>query len=61
VIKLTSPKATKNDIDNIEFRLVHVFKQYENKVIQIITNELDWTSRTIADLNKKRWDIEYFF
>ena len=31
------------------------------KVIQIITNNLDWTARTIADLHKKRWDIELFF
>ncbi len=30
-------------------------------VIEIITNELDWTARTIADLYKKRWDIELFF
>ncbi len=27
----------------------------------IITNQLDWTARTIADLYKKRWDIERFF
>ena len=30
-------------------------------MIQIITNNLDWTARTIADLYKKRWDIELFF
>jgi IS4 transposase len=30
-------------------------------VIHIITNNLDWTARTIADLYKKRWDIELFF
>jgi hypothetical protein len=24
-------------------------------------NQLDWTARTIADLYKKRWDIELFF
>lgn len=61
VIKLTSPQAIKKGIDKIEFRLVHVFKEDENKVIEIITNELDWTARTIADLYKKRWDIELFF
>ena len=27
----------------------------------IITNQLDWQARTVADLYKKRWDIEIFF
>jgi len=40
---------------------VHVYKPDENKVIEIITNQLDWTARTIVDLYKKRWDIELFF
>ena len=61
VIRLTSPQAIKKGIDNIEFRLVHVFKEDENKVIEIITNQLDCTARKIADLYKKRWDIELFF
>lgn len=30
-------------------------------MIEIITNNLDWNARTIADLYKKRWDIELFF
>jgi len=30
-------------------------------VINIITNQLQWTARTIADLYKRRWDIELFF
>ena len=33
----------------------------ENKVIHIVTNQLDWKARTIADLYKRRWDIELFF
>jgi hypothetical protein len=41
VIKLTSPQAIKKANNNIEFRLVYVFKEDENKVIKIITNELD--------------------
>jgi IS4 transposase len=61
IISLTSNKAPKTGIDQIQLRLVHVYKSDENKVIEIITNQLDWTARTIADLYKKRWDIELFF
>ena len=61
IIKLTGEKAVEIGIDKISLRLVHVFKPEENKVIVLITNELHWKARTIADLYKKRWDIELFF
>ena len=61
IIRLTSNKALKTGISEVELRLVHVYKEDGNKVIEIITNQLDWTARTIADLYKKRWDIELFF
>jgi hypothetical protein len=61
IILLSSSKAVKTGISKVQLRLVHVYKPYENKVIEIITNQLDWKARTIADLYKKRWDIELFF
>jgi hypothetical protein len=61
IIKLTSKQAVKSKISEQKLRLVSVYKKDENKVIQIITNNLEWTARTIADLYKKRWDIELFF
>jgi len=61
IIKLNSKQAIKKGISNVELRLVHVYKEDENKFIEIITNQLDWKARTIADLYKKRWDIELFF
>jgi len=61
IITLSSKKAIKTGINEVRLRLVHVYKEDGNKVIEIIADQLDWTARTIADLYKKRWDIELFF
>jgi hypothetical protein len=61
IIKLTSKKAEETGVGKVKLRLVHVYKPDENKVIAIVTNNTDWKARTIADLYKKRWDIELFF
>ncbi len=61
IIQLTSAKAVETGISEQKLRLVHVYKEDENKVIAIITNQLDWEYNTIAELYKKRWDIELFF
>jgi len=65
IIRLSSDKAKECGIKKHKLRLVTVFKEDtrtgESKVIHIITNQTDWTARTIADLYKKRWDIELFF
>jgi hypothetical protein len=61
IIQLTSNKAIETGVSEHKLRLVHVYKENENKVIAIITNQLDWEYNTIAELYKKRWDIELFF
>lgn len=60
-IRLTSARAEKTGISKQLLRLVSVYRPDQNKVIEIVTNQLDWPARTIADLYKKRWDIELFF
>jgi hypothetical protein len=61
VIRLTSPKAIKCGISEQLLRIVHVYKEDENKIIAIITNQLEWEANTISELYRKRWDIEQFF
>ena len=61
IIVLSSNKAVKTGIIQQKLRLVSVYKEDENKVINIITNQLPWKARTIADLYKRCWDIELFF
>ncbi len=61
IIQLTSNKAIEIGITEHKLRLIHVYKEDENKVIAIITNQIDWQYNTIAELYKKRWDIELFF
>lgn len=61
IIRLTSDKAKETVISEHKLKLVNVYKEDENKVIVIITNQLDWEYNTIAELYKKRSDIELFF
>jgi uncharacterized LabA/DUF88 family protein len=61
IIRLTSQKAKDCGISEQKLRLVHVYKEDENKIIEIITNQLEWDALTISELYKKRWDIELFF
>jgi hypothetical protein len=61
LIKFTSKKAKEVGLEGKLFRLVTVYKEDENKAIHLITNQIDWQAITIADLYKKRLDIEIFF
>jgi hypothetical protein len=61
IISLNSAKAIECGISGEKLRLVHVYKEDENKIIEIITNQLEWKALTISELYKKRWDIELFF
>lgn len=61
VIRLNSVRAIECGMDQHLLRLVTVYHEEENTVLEILTNQLDWHAHTIAMLYKARWDIELFF
>jgi IS4 transposase len=48
-------------LDTQVLRRVVAYHEEKNTTIEIITNNLSWRASTIANLYKRRWDIEIFF
>lgn len=61
VIFLTGNKAIEAGLENVKLRRVVAYHEAENTTIEIISNNLDWKASTIAELYRRRWDIETFF
>ena len=61
IIRLTGKAATENGISQVDLRRVVVYIEEDKRVIVLITNNLEWSATTIAELYKRRWLIETFF
>lgn len=61
LIYLSGQAAIDAGIERERLRRLAIYKEDENKVIVVITNNLEWSAATIAELYKRRWDIEIFF
>lgn len=61
IITLEGKAAKEAGIDTQELRRVAVYIAEDNRVIELITNNLQWEASTIAELYRRRWLIETFF
>jgi len=44
-----------------KLRRVAVWDDKNKQVVELITNQMTWTSNTIGELYKSRWEVEIFF
>ena len=61
IILLKGKAAIENGIDQVEFSRVVVYIEEGNRTVVLITNNLEWSAATIAELYRRRWLIETFF
>ena len=61
IIHLTGQSAVEQELNTVELRRVSVYIEEDDRFIILITNNMEWSAATIAELYKCRWLIETFF
>lgn len=61
IIQFTSLAAQKAGLSEVKLRRTAVYIEKDNRTVVLVTNQLDWSADTIAELYKRRWNIEVFF
>ena len=59
IIAYTSDRSMKNNLRPV--RRIGFYDAQTNKHYVFITNHLNWSAKTIADIYKQRWQVELFF
>jgi transposase len=59
IVRLTSVRARKHQLDPI--RRVESIDEETGKRYVFITNQMQWSAKTVAEIYKSRWEIELFF
>jgi hypothetical protein len=61
VISLKGKAAVENGLSDVELRRIAVYIEEDDRLIELICNNMEWSAATIAELYKRRWLVETFF
>ena len=61
IIQMRGNKAFDTQLCDHNLRIVGSWNETEGRVVEILTNNLDWSAHLVGQLYRKRWKIETFF